>query len=320
MEVKTGHKPFFSVVMPAYNVRDYIGEAIDSILHQSFTDWELIIVDDCSTDGTYDIIQGYAEKNDKIKCLKTDKNTGSAIGPRTIAVEQSTGNYITYLDADDTLEPVFLKKFHDKIVQTHADCILCVSPDDERLHQIKFGREAIAYTVPEWRIATGMCYTKDCYLKAKSHTNGLSSGYIDEIITRLTVLFSDRVAFSDAKYHYRYNPNSITKRYDTILHKVDAAVKLKQILSQYIDKSSIIMQGANIMILREIIIGAHRIGVGQRNGVYVGHSSIRQLRQEYNSLDKDNLPPSSGLKDCLLRLLGKNAITLAYWHGFIKGH
>lgn len=305
--------------MPAYNVRNYIGEAINSLLHQSFTDWELIIVDDCSTDGTYDIIQEYAAKNNNIRYFRTEKNSGGCIVPRNLAVEHSIGKHITYLDADDTLEPIFLEKFHDEIINADADCILCVTSNDERLHTIKSGKEALEYTIPEWKIATGMCYTKDCYLKAKSHINGLTSGYIDEIITRLIVLFSDRVAFSDAKYYYRYNPNSITKRYDTILHKVEAAVMLKRILSRYMDKSSIIIQGADLMILREIIIGAHRIGVGQRNGVYVGQSSIRQLRQEYNSLDKNNLPPSSGLKDCLLKLLGKNAITLAYWRGFIKG-
>lgn len=305
--------------MPVYNVRDYIGEAIDSILHQSFTDWELIIVDDCSTDGTYDIIQEYAAKNNNIRYFRTEKNSGGCIVPRNLAVEHSIGKYITYLDADDTLESVFLEKFHDEIINTDTDCILCVAPNDERLHTIESGREAIAYTVPEWRIATGMCYTKNSYLKAKSNINGLSSGYIDEIITRLIVLFSDRVAFSDAKYYYRYNPNSITKRYDTILHKVEAAVILKQILSRYMDESSIIMQGANHMILREIFIGAHRIGVGKRNGVYVGSPLIRQLRKGYDSVNKDNLPPASGIKDCLLRLLGKNAITFAYWRGFIKG-
>lgn len=305
--------------MPAYNVRDYIGEAIDSILHQSFTDWELIIVDDCSTDGTYDIIQEYAAKNNNIRYFRTEKNSGGCIVPRNLAVEHSIGMYITYLDADDTLESVFLEKFHDEIIKTDADCILCVTSNDERLHTIKSGKEALEYTIPEWKIATGMCYTKDCYLKAKSHINGLTSGYIDEIITRLIVLFSDRVAFSDAKYYYRYNPNSITKRYDTILHKVEAAIRLKQILSLYIDKASRIMRGANLMIWHEIIFAAHRLGIAKRIGEYCGASPVKLLRTQYKSIDLTHLPTPIKIKDRIRRRLGKNAVNIAYWRGFIKG-
>ncbi|MGI1671152.1 MAG: glycosyltransferase [Neptuniibacter sp.] len=85
--------------MPAYNAENYISDAIDSVLSQTFENWELLIVDDCSSDNTLSIISRYAS-DQRIKLLKNSKNLGGA-GARNRAIEIAVGRYIAFLDSDD---------------------------------------------------------------------------------------------------------------------------------------------------------------------------------------------------------------------------
>lgn len=101
--------PRVSVLMPAYNAEKYIGEAIESILNQTFNDFEFIIIDDCSTDRTWEIIQQYAKKDGRILSLQNDKNLKlSATLNRGIGLAK--GKYIARMDADDWSYPDRLKK------------------------------------------------------------------------------------------------------------------------------------------------------------------------------------------------------------------
>ena len=98
-----------SIITPCYNAADYIGDAIESVLSQTYQDWEMIIVDDCSTDNSATIIQGYACKDPRIKYLKTDAPSGSPTKPRNIAIERATGRFIAFLDSDDVWMPTKLE-------------------------------------------------------------------------------------------------------------------------------------------------------------------------------------------------------------------
>ncbi len=94
--------------MPAYNAEKYISEAIESILNQTFKDFEFIIVEDCSTDRTWEIIQDYAKKDEKIIIFKNKKNLGIA-GNRNKLIGLAKGKYIVWQDADDVSLPYRLK-------------------------------------------------------------------------------------------------------------------------------------------------------------------------------------------------------------------
>lgn len=98
--------------MPAYNAEKYIGEAIESILNQTFKDFEFIIIDDCSTDRTWEIIQGYIKKDSRIIALKNEKNLRiSATLNR--GIEIAKGKYIARMDADDWSYPDRLQKQYE---------------------------------------------------------------------------------------------------------------------------------------------------------------------------------------------------------------
>lgn len=100
---ETGEKqlgPKISVILPAFNSKDSIHIAIEAILKQTWTNFELIIVDDCSTDGTNEVIERYAKRDQRIKHLQTEKNSGPYVA-RNIALKEATGEFVTVNDADD---------------------------------------------------------------------------------------------------------------------------------------------------------------------------------------------------------------------------
>lgn len=90
-----------SIVTPCYNASSVISQAIDSVVNQTYQNWEMLIVDDCSTDSSASIIKEYVEKDGRIKYFKTETASGSPSLPRNIALEYARGEYIAFLDSDD---------------------------------------------------------------------------------------------------------------------------------------------------------------------------------------------------------------------------
>lgn len=97
-----------SIIMPSYNTGRFIRETIESVLAQSYTDWELIIVDDCSTDNTDEVVAQYLEDG-RIKYIKNQVNSGAAVS-RNRALLEAKGKWIAFLDSDDLWEPNKLEK------------------------------------------------------------------------------------------------------------------------------------------------------------------------------------------------------------------
>lgn len=90
-----------TVVIPLYNAEKYIAETINSVINQTYQNWEMIIVDDCSTDGSRDIVKSYEEQDDRIKLIESESNFGGPARPRNIGIDNAKGEYIAFLDADD---------------------------------------------------------------------------------------------------------------------------------------------------------------------------------------------------------------------------
>lgn len=88
--------------MPSYNTGKYINDSIESVINQTYSNWELIIVDDCSSDNTYDCISGFCD--DRIKLIKNEKNSGAAES-RNKALRETKGRWIAFLDSDDIWYP-----------------------------------------------------------------------------------------------------------------------------------------------------------------------------------------------------------------------
>lgn len=94
--------------MPSYNTASFIAKSIQSVLTQSYKEWELIIVDDCSPDNTDDVVKQYLF-DDRIRYIKNDKNSGAAVS-RNTALREAKGKWIAFLDSDDLWMPEKLEK------------------------------------------------------------------------------------------------------------------------------------------------------------------------------------------------------------------
>lgn len=114
--------PQVTVMMPAYNREDLIGRAIDSVLMQTLRDWELVIVDDGSTDATLDIARRYAARDPRIKVFQNPRNMGIA-HTRNHALAQATGRFITPLDSDDWYRPERLELMLAAAEMYHTDLL-----------------------------------------------------------------------------------------------------------------------------------------------------------------------------------------------------
>jgi teichuronic acid biosynthesis glycosyltransferase TuaG len=102
-------KSLVSIITPSFNSEKFIVDTIQSVQNQTYQNWEMIIVDDCSTDQTVSIIQQFVSNDDRIRCFQLDKNSGAGIARET-ALSKAQGDYIAFLDADDLWKPLKLEK------------------------------------------------------------------------------------------------------------------------------------------------------------------------------------------------------------------
>ena len=226
------HAPVISISMPAYNVEKFISEAIESILAQTFTDWELIIVDDCSKDKTLAIASEYAAKDSRIRIIKRNENSGSVRLPRLDGVMAAHGTYICAIDSDDAIEPEYLQKMIDRQRETRSDIVLCrmrlcnqalqedgrMIPDAQyNMSKIFCGREAVIATLGGWQIAmNGMLVASKLnhdYVK-QNYDPKRNTIFADELDQRKLLLSASSVAIKDASYLYRQQQGSV-------IHKVN---------------------------------------------------------------------------------------------------
>lgn len=98
-----------SVITPVYNSERFLSDMIDSVCNQTYKDWELILVDDCSSDNSREIIKNYMQIDSRIKYYLLDENSGAAVA-RNYALEKADGRFIAYLDSDDLWKPDKLEK------------------------------------------------------------------------------------------------------------------------------------------------------------------------------------------------------------------
>lgn len=92
-----------SVIIPAYNAEKYIGQTLESVLAQNCDELEILVIDDCSKDGTLEIVKKYSEQYPQIKVIELTVNSGVAVA-RNTAIERATGRYIAFMDSDDLWE------------------------------------------------------------------------------------------------------------------------------------------------------------------------------------------------------------------------
>ena len=117
-------EPLVSVIMPAYNAAPFIEEAILSVINQTVQDFELIVINDCSTDNTGNVVEAIADKDRRVRYFCNETNIGVA-KTRNRGLDLFRGKYVALLDSDDYWESEFLEKMLRRAQETGADIVYC---------------------------------------------------------------------------------------------------------------------------------------------------------------------------------------------------
>ena len=112
----------FSIIVPVYNVEQYLAECLDSLLSQTYEDYEIICINDASTDKSYDILLEYSDNNKCIKVLNNDSNQGQSYS-RNRGIKEAVGEYVLFVDSDDMLCPDALSILNETIEENEVEMV-----------------------------------------------------------------------------------------------------------------------------------------------------------------------------------------------------
>ena len=241
--------PLLSVIVPVYNTKEYLGKCIDSILAQTYSDYELILVDDGSTDGSSQICDEYAKQNEKIHVIH--KGNCGLLHTRKVGFDKACGEYVSYIDSDDYIEPEMYEYMIEKLCKYDADIAICNMMYDENGNKANFPsfsysgffdkEKLIKEIYPNMlysdnsentAIPPSLCnkiIRKSVLQKALEAADNTISFGEDALCSFPCLLDAESVYICEDKYFYVYRqvPNSMTRAYDEkLLNKFNLLIKL----------------------------------------------------------------------------------------------
>lgn len=214
--------PTISVIVPVYNVEKYIHRCVDSILAQTFTDFELILVDDGSPDNCGKICDEYAAKDGRVRVIHQE-NEGQAAA-RNAAIAQALGEYVCFIDADDAVHPRMIEILYGALNDTGSDISVCGALESEKLESSFFNDvgtpQVKCYSMNEDALLTMYDFPYVCWvvwgklipmdlIRKIPFTAGR---FYEDIVVIKWLYEANRVALTAAPlYYYQFNNNGTTK-------------------------------------------------------------------------------------------------------------
>ena len=240
-------KPDITVVMPVYNAENFVNKALDSLRKQSLINFEIVCVNDGSTDNSINILNDYAKLDSRICVVDFKCNQGAGIA-RNTAMQKAKGKYIVFLDADDELTQDALEKFYLKAISTDADCIVSKTFDGKRVLNSSLKCEYLPNTdcfnpieISKYLFnfthggPSGKCIKKDFIINKKIFYKNMARSEDIYFISKVLVL-AKRISVIDKplyKVNMEINPNSLEHtKTQTPLIFWDAAVLVEDFLKE----------------------------------------------------------------------------------------
>ena len=208
-----------SIIVPIYNKEKYLEKCLDSILGQTYSAVEIILVDDGSTDGSLNICQRYAQKDTRI--LVYTKKNGGVSSARNLGLEKCTGSYLSFVDPDDFVHPEYVERLKDALDKTGAVIAYCRMLDiweentslDEKLsgetHVIE-NRQYDWFDKASHTVACAALYKRNCIEGIRFDSTlkiAEDTLFLAECIRQTEKI----VRLKDALYYYYHNPESVTQ-------------------------------------------------------------------------------------------------------------
>lgn len=244
--------PKISVIIPVYNVEKYLNRCVDSILNQSLQDFEIILVNDGSTDSSPKICDEYVQQDERIRVIH--KQNARVAAARNDGIKTAKGEFISLIDSDDWIEPTMLEEMYSTATQFGCDFVMCdftkkgkeveytVSQpisegfyNRERIEKelfkclIMFENIEFPPTISNWTCLFNREFliNKELYYDEDIH-------YCEDSIFGSQVMYNaNRFYYLKGKYFYNYfyNPNSTTSKYNS--KKWDSYLKINERLEEY---------------------------------------------------------------------------------------
>lgn len=213
--------PKISIITPVYNAEKYIHKCVDSIIAQTFTDWELILVDDGSPDSSGRICDVYADQDFRIRVIH--KQNGGVSAARQTGLDAAQGEYVIHADPDDWIDSNMLEELYAKAKQTDADVVICDYYTNSGEKQTYNKQEPTSLESKKVlcdlfqqlhgsccnKLARRVCYSRYCI----RFPEGIN--YCEDLLTWVQFFKNEDVKIAylpKAFYHYWQNPNSITNK------------------------------------------------------------------------------------------------------------
>ena len=212
-----------SIIIPVYNVEKYIGRCLDSILNQTFQDFEIIAVDDCGSDSSIEIVKEYVSKDARVRLIQQEKNMGPMVA-RQVGYNQASGDYIFFCDSDDTLPKDSLQLLYSAAIESNADIVnghIKTITDGSnsklwRIEHLDYGTDKISVykSLLKGEISHNLCakiYKKDLltsynYKTIPNMRNGEDAMLFYQIVDNCSKV----VCIDEVVYNYIQHPSSST--------------------------------------------------------------------------------------------------------------
>jgi len=234
-----------SIVVPIYNVEEYLPECLDSLLAQTHDNIEIVCVDDCTKDRSADIVMDYMEKDRRVRLIRHTVNQG--LGPaRNSGIKDCAGEIIGFIDSDDWVKPDMFEKLYAAMRDTDADIVQCSAL------RMKNGRPLNSYPNSEGtrsvNLLTSMFGMDPCFVGAAWNKLYKKSLFIDNDIYYPPIYFEDVattprllnnartiVSLKESYLYYRYREDSIVNHISAakFRQRVDGLIEGIKILSDY---------------------------------------------------------------------------------------
>lgn len=242
-----------SIVMPVYNAANFLDYSIPSVLSQTYSNIELVVVDDSSTDNSFEILKKYAALDNRVKPFSIPFVEGPKPA-RDNAIIRAKGEWIVFVDADDAIDSDFIEKLWKRHIETGADFVCPIMHLVERkgmpliskipknsfdLNSKFNGTEAMIRTLSSWEFGTiGALIKRSNITNLYQSSNSLN--YNDECDSRIYLNNSKIVAFTDTIYYYTQHLNSSThnKSVNALLFDILNFVGLTRYFDNYYGNGS----------------------------------------------------------------------------------
>lgn len=291
--------PKVSVLVAAYNAAPFLRQCLDSMLAQTMSDFQVVCVDDASTDDTLSILNDYAARDPRFEVVHLEKNQGQAHA-RNVGLRMATGEFICFLDADDWLDADALEQLVNAF-DSDTDCVLFDVLMHYADHEEHYASRLTPYALLTGEDAFRLSLTWQIHgvygVRAAIHKqhpyDETCRSYSDDNTTRLHYLSSRQVRLCGGVYHYRQHSGSVT-------HQVSVR-RFDYLRANESMRRQLMELGVGQAVLHEYechrwlnLVGVYMFYYFHGNQLSKSHRSygLSELRRTWETIDRKALPTS----------------------------